>query len=170
MSPPLWLEKDQRSHLGFSLGWMPKSFRWITLYKIIFHLASLHFAFMFVEWKSGLVLPPVITILFPEWCILLTCRVFLLWWVSTSVWYLMLLICAAVTWCNCSFWLSAEAYNGLCGCLLWAVAVHLADVLWHLLGTFSTSLWCLKCPVLLFLPQEKKATLNDCGFGQEQVT
>lgn len=79
-------------------------------------------------------------------------------------------ICAAVAWCNCSFWLSAEAYNGLCGCLLWAVAVHLADVLWHLLGTFSTSLWCLKCPVLLFLSQEKKATLNDCGFGQEQVT
>lgn len=49
-------------------------------------------------------------------------------------------ICAAVAHCNCSFWLSPEACNGLWGCLLWAVAVHLADVLWHLPGTFATSL------------------------------
>lgn len=65
-------------------------------------------------------------------------------------------ICAAVACCNCSSWLSSEAYNGLWGCLLWTVAVHLADVLWHLLGTFSTSLWALKCPVLLLLSQEEK--------------
>lgn len=65
-------------------------------------------------------------------------------------------ICAAVACCNCSFWLSSEAYNGLWGCLPWALAVHLADALWHLLGTFSTSLWSLMCLVLLFLSQEGK--------------
>lgn len=65
-------------------------------------------------------------------------------------------ICAAVACCNCSFWSPSEAYDGLWGCLLWAVAVHLAAVLWHLLDTFSASLGSLKCPALLFLSQEKK--------------
>lgn len=115
---------------------------------------------MFVEWKSGLVLPQVITIFFPEWCSPLANRVFL-----TVMGFhkcvvlghaVDLSICAAVACCNCSCWLSSEAYNGLWGCLLWAVAVHLADALWHLLDTFSTSLWSLKCPALLFLSQEKK--------------
>lgn len=58
--------------------------------------------------------------------------------------------------------------NGLWGCLLWAVAVHLADVLWHLLGTFAICLRSLKCPVLLFLSQEEKLLGEMFGGVVEQ--
>lgn len=77
-------------------------------------------------------------------------------------------ICAAVACCNCRFWLASKTYNGLWARLLWAVAVHLADVLWHLLGTFSTSFWSLKCPVLLVLSQEKKLLGEMFGGVVEQ--
>lgn len=55
----------------------------------------------------------------------------------------MLLICPfLVQWhaMICGFWSSAEACNGVWERQLWAVAKHLADVLWSLLDTLSTSL------------------------------
>lgn len=49
-------------------------------------------------------------------------------------------ICLAVACYNCGFWSSAGVCNGVWGRLLWAVAMRLADVLWSLLDTLSTSL------------------------------
>lgn len=46
-------------------------------------------------------------------------------------------ICLAVARYNCGFWSSAEACNGVWEHLLWAVAMHLADVSWSLLDTLS---------------------------------
>jgi len=59
-------------------------------------------------------------------------------------------ISLAVACYNCGFWSSAEACNGVWGRLLWAVAMHLADVLWSLLDTLSTSLGSLQCVQLCF--------------------
>lgn len=54
-------------------------------------------------------------------------------------------ICIAVACYNCGFWSSAEACNDVRGYLLWAVVMHVADVLWSLLDTLSTFLCSLKC-------------------------
>lgn len=58
-------------------------------------------------------------------------------------------LCLAVACYNCGFWSSAEACNGVRGHLLWAVAMHLADVLWSFLDTLF--LWSLKSVQCCFL-------------------
>lgn len=94
---------------------------------MVFQLASLCFAFMFVKRKNYSVLPHGITILLPP-VVYPACSQDAL--IAADVHGCAIVGCAAhlsiylaVACCNCGFWSSAEACNGGRGSLLWPVAV-----------------------------------------------